>query len=295
MTENNPQNNQSQMQPAVQNNPNRRPQSKGRYRRAQNAKPKRQQDAQNKPAKPRRNPLEGGQGRRPFYHRNPTAGEKLVDNISSLISHSIKNFVFCIFVSVSLFCVGGYFMFERGFLAWGYSLWFLILAGCFIFGASALFGLIYGVAMAALYTVKSFSQNIGALVRETVNRVKNSIESKIDNVEGSISRSEVIGVIKQAFEELVQNIKRYARRTAAGVLAVGILGGAIYLARNFLIKSAVKIKNKAEFFTLLSARTALILAVILNLTFFAKLGIFIGYLLGIMLLMAQFLIAFTLM
>jgi hypothetical protein len=148
--------------------------------------------------------------------------------------------------------------------------------------------------MAFLYTVKSFSDSMGSLVREAINRIKSSIESRIGNAAEAISHHEVTQVITQIFTELSQNIRQYAARTAAGIITIAVLSGVIYIAKNILLRGVNKIKNKADFFALLSARSALVLAVILNLSFFAKLAIWFGYLAGIIIILTQALIIFLL-
>ena len=55
-------------------------------------------------------------------------------------------------------------------------------------------------------------------------------------------------------------------------------------------KSLSEIKNKADFFTVMSARATLVAAIILNLTFFAKLAIAAGLMFGALMLGSQALI-----
>ena len=64
----------------------------------------------------------------------------------------------------------------------------------------------------------------------------------------------------------------------------------MFKSRKILIKSLSKIKNKADFFTVMSARATLVAAIILNLTFFAKLAIAAGLMFGALMLGSQALI-----
>ncbi len=231
---------------------------------------------------------EGSASRR-FYGKGPkqSLAEKLVKTFTSLISRGIKTIIPWTLLSTLLFSAGAYYVFGTCFAGHGYPLWYLITAGITLFGFYALFGLIYGMAMGLLYTIKSFSEAFGSLIRETINRIKNSIESKIDNIADTLSRNEVSRVVKQTFDELSKNIRKYAAKTAAGITALAVLGGVIFICRKVLLSSLSKIKNKADFFAIMSAKAALVAAIILNLTFFAKLAIAAGYLIGIIMLAGQ--------
>lgn len=226
---------------------------------------------------------------RRFYGKSgkESLAEKLVKTFTSLISQGIKTIIPWTLLSALLFTIGTYYVFYTCFAGQGYPLWYLIIAGIILFGFYGFFGLFYGASMGLLYTIKAFSEAFGNLIRETINRVKNSIESKIDNIADTLSRNEVSRVVKQTFDDLSKNIRKYAAKTAAGITALAILGGVIFVCRKVLLSSLSKIKNKADFFAIMSAKAALVAAIILNLTFFTKLAIAAGYLIGIIMLASQ--------
>lgn len=234
---------------------------------------------------------EGAISRRFYGKTNKSSlAEKLVKTFTSLISKGIKTIIPWTLLSAVLFLVGAYYVFHACFAGHGYPLWYLITTGIILFGFYGVFGLFYGTSMGLLYTIKAFSEAFGNLIRETINRVKNSIESKIDNIADTLSRNEVSRVVKQTFDDLSTNMRKYAAKTAAGITALAVLGGVIFVCRKVLLSSLSKIKNKADFFAIMSAKAALVAAVILNLTFFAKLAIAAGYLIGIIMLASQVLI-----
>ena len=234
-----------------------------------------------------------GNWRRRRFNEKPqkqSLAEKLVSAFTSLISKGIKTLIPWTLLSALLFTAGAYYVFHTSFAGHGYPLWYLIIAGLILFGFYGLAGLLYGALMGLLYTVKAFSEAFSVIIRESINRIKNSIESKIDNIADTISRNEVSHAVKQTFDDLSRNIRKYAAKTAAGITALALLGGLIFICRKLLLNSFSKIKNKADFLAIMSAKAALVAAIILNLTFFAKLAIAAGYLIGILILASQALI-----
>ena len=219
--------------------------------------------------------------------RKQSIGEKLTKNFTSLISKGIKNLIPWILGSTVLFTLSTYYLFRSCFIDHNYPLWYLIICAIILFSIFIFFGLFYGLMMGVLYTVKSFSQSFGGIIRDSINRIKNSIESKIDNAADTLSKNEAAKIVKQTFDNLSVNIRKYAAKTAAGVAAITVLSALIFVCRKFLIRSFSAIKNKADFFAVLSARTALVAAIILNLTLFTKLAIAAGYLIGICALAVQ--------
>lgn len=225
----------------------------------------------------------------PRQHKQSLA-EKLVKTFTSLISKGVKTILPWTFLSLLVFTIGAYYVFSLCFTGRDYPFWYLLTSAFILFVFYGFFGLFYGMAMGLLYTVKAFSEAFGSLIRESINRIKNSIESKIDNVADTLSRNQAAQVVKQTFDDLAKNIRKYAARTAAGITALAVLGGILFLCRKILIKSLSKIKNKADFFTVMSARATLVAAIILNLTFFAKLAIAAGLMFGALMLGSQALI-----
>ncbi len=216
-----------------------------------------------------------------FKPHKQSLAEKLIRTFTSLISKGIKTILPWTLLSMVLFILGAYYTFYACFTNHGYPLWYMITAGLLLFGFYSILGLFFGMGMGILYTIKSFSEAFGQLIRETINRVKNSIESKIDNVADTLSKNEASKVVKQTFDELTKNIRKHATKTAAGVTALTLLGGVLFICKKTMLISFSTIKNKADFFAILSARAALAAAIILNLTFFTKLAIAAGYLIGL--------------
>ena len=143
--------------------------------------------------------------------------------------------------------------------------------------------------MALLYTILSVSSSLGDSVKKIVLRVKNSIESKVDKFADNLEQSSLVETIKRTFEDLSKNVRKYAAKTFAGVFIIACLGGILFVAKNIMVKSFKKVRNKAEFFTKLSIRFSLLIAIILNLRLFAKIMLVIGYLVGILLILSQYL------
>lgn len=218
--------------------------------------------------------------------KNPLA-HKLVSNVNGLIGRSLKVIIPWIILSTAVFATGAYFVFNTAVAGRNFPMWYTVLLCIAIFGLYGMFGVIYGTVMALLYSVKLFSESFASIIKDTVQRIKNSIESRIDNISESLSRHDVAKVIKQTFGELSSNVRRYAARGAAGVITVTTLITVLFLARKAFLKSVSKIKNKAEFFALFSARVTLVLAVILNLTLFTRIALFAGYLIGLIAILSQ--------
>ncbi len=228
---------------------------------------------------------------RPMRKTSPT--QKMVSSISGLIGKSLKVIIPWIILSTLVFSAGAYFIFNAAVEAHPMPFWYTALLCLFIFGVYGLFGLIFGISMALLYSVKIFSESFSAVIKETVNRVKSSIESKLDNISETLSQNDIASVVKQTFAELSYNVRKYAAPTAAGFFAVAALAGILFFARKAFLKSISKVKNRAEFFAVLSARVTLALAVILNLALFSRVAVAVGYLIGLIVILSQ-VIAFIL-
>lgn len=222
--------------------------------------------------------------------RKPSPTQKMVSTISGLIGKSLKVIIPWIILSTLIFTAGAYFIFNAAVETRQMPVWYTVLLCLLIFGIYGLFGFIYGVTMALLYSVKIFSESFGAIIKETVNRVKSSIESKLDNISETLSQNDIASVVKQTFAELSYNIRKYAAPTAAGFFAVAALAGALFVARKAFLTSIRKVKNRAEFFTLLSARVTLALAVILNLALFSRVAVAVGYLIGLIAVLSQIIV-----
>ena len=112
----------------------------------------------------------------------------------------------------------------------------------------------------------------------------------MDKFADNLEQNNLLTTIKSTFEDISKNIRQYAAKTAAGVLVIACLGGVLFVIKNMMVKSFKKVQNKAEFFAKMSIRFSLILAIILNLKLFAKLALIFGYLIGIFLVLSQYLI-----
>jgi len=144
--------------------------------------------------------------------------------------------------------------------------------------------------MALLHTVLAVSSSLGEIIKKTVLRVKNSIESRVDKFADTLEQNSLLELIKKTFEDISKDIRRYAKKTALGLLIVGFLGGVLFLIKNIVVKSFKQVQNKADFFTKMSIRFSLLIAIILNLKLFTKISLFIGYIIGILLVLSQVLI-----
>ena len=227
-------------------------------------------------------------------HNNSSVAEVLVNICQKLVKKSLFLIIFWVLLSVGLLLTGSYFIFKDYFLGMAYPWWYLALIIFLLFGVYGFIGFTYGVSMALLHAVYSLSANLGDIIRKTVLRVKNSIESKVDRFADKLEQNSLLDLIKKTFEDISKDIRRYAAKTAIGLLVIAFLSGVIFLVKKIVITSFKKVQNKAEFFTKMSIRFSLIIAVILNLKFFAKIFLVIGYLVGVLLILSQVLIWYIL-
>ena len=227
-------------------------------------------------------------------HNNSSVAEVLVNICQKLVKKSLFLIIFWVFLSLGLLLTGSYLIFKEYFLGMAYPWWYLALIIFLLFGVYGFIGFAYGVSMALLHAVYSLSANLGDIIRKTVLRVKNSIESKVDRFADKLEQNSLLELIKKTFEDISKDIRRYAAKTAIGLLVIAFLSGVIFLVKRIVVTSFKKVQNKAEFFTKMSIRFSLIIAVILNLKFFAKIALVIGYLVGILLVLSQVLIWYLL-
>ena len=229
---------------------------------------------------------------RKFYHlrQNNSVAEVLVNTFQKLIKKSLLLLVPWVVLSMGVLLTGSYIIFKEFFIGMAYPWWYLCLIAFLLFGVYGLVGFVYGLTMALLHTVLSVSSSLGETIRKTVLRVKNSIESKVDKFADNLEQNNLLGTIKRTFEDISKNIRQYAAKTAAGVLVIACLGGILFVIKNIMVKSFKKVQNKAEFFTKMSIRFTLLLAIVLNLKLFAKITLVFGYLIGIFLVLSQYLI-----
>jgi hypothetical protein len=220
------------------------------------------------------------------------AGHKLASAAADLVGDSVITLVLWLLFSLGVFGACAYFMFIFAVSGRDFPLWYVVFLGFFIFTINAFFAVFYGILMACLCIIKKFSQSVGGLAREAVTRVKSSIESKVNNAADAVSSGQIMHIVKQSFEDLILNVRQYAARTAAGIIGISVLTGIIFIAKRIAVRSAAKINNKAEFFTFMSAKASLILALLLNLNLFARIGLWIGGVAGLTVVLAQILIIF---
>lgn len=229
--------------------------------------------------------------RKNFHLRHHSSvAEVLVSTFQKLIKKSLLLLIPWILLSMGVLLTGSYIIFKEFFIGMAYPWWYLCLIALLLFGIYGIIGFAYGLMMALLHTVLSVSSSLGETIRKTVLRVKNSIESKVDKFADNLEQNNLLETIKRTFEDISKNIRQYAAKTAAGILVIACLGGILFVIKNIMVKSFKKVQNKAEFFTKMSIRFSLILAVILNLKLFAKIALVIGYFLGIFLVLSQYLI-----
>lgn len=219
-----------------------------------------------------------------------SVAEVLVDTFQKLIKKSLLLLIPWILLSMGVLLTGSYIIFKEFFIGMAYPWWYLTLIALLLFGTYGIIGFIYGLTMALLHTVLSVSTSLGDTIKKTVLRIKNSIESKVDKFADNLEQNNLLGTIKRTFEDISKNIRKYAAKTAAGVLVIACLGGILFIIKNITVKSFKKVQNKAEFFAKMSIRFSLLLAIILNLKLFAKITLLIGYLVGILLVLSQYLI-----
>ena len=209
-------------------------------------------------------------------HQSSVA-EVLVSTFQKLLKKSLLLLIPWILLSMGVLLTGSYIIFKEFFIGMAYPWWYLALIALLLFGFYGIIGFAYGLIMALLHTVLSISTSLGETVKKTVLRVKNSIESKVDKFADNWEQSNLVEMIKSTFEDISKNIRKYAARTFAGVLVISCLGGILFVIKNITVRSFKKVQNKAEFFTKMSIRFSLILAVILNLRLFAKIALPIAY------------------
>ena len=229
-------------------------------------------------------------GRKFQFRQHSPVAEVLVNTFQKLIKKSLLLLIPWILLSMGVLLTGSYIIFKEFFIGMAYPWWYLILIAFLLFGFYGIIGFLYGLIMALLYTVLSISTSLGETIRKTILRVKNSLESKVDKFADNLEQNNLIQIIKSTFEDISKNIRKYVAKTAAGVFIVACLGGILFVIKNVVVKSFKKVSNKAEFFTKMSVRFSLLLAIVLNLRLFAKLAIAVGYLIGILLVLSQYFI-----
>ncbi len=226
--------------------------------------------------------------RQPRQH-SPVA-EVLVNICQKLVKKGLLLIIFWVFLSMGVLLTGSYIIFKEFFIGMAYPLWYLILMGFIFFGIYGFLGFFYGLMMAFLHTILSVSSSLGDIIRKTVLRVKNSIESKVDKFADKLEQNILLETIKRTFEDISKNVRKYAAKTAAGVIVIAFLGGILFVIKNIMVRSFKKVQNKAEFFAKMSIRFSLLLAIVLNLKLFTKIALAAGYLIGILLVLSQFVI-----
>lgn len=226
--------------------------------------------------------------RQPRQH-SPVA-EVLVNICQKLVKKGLLLIIFWVFLSMGVLLTGSYIIFKEFFIGMAYPLWYLILMGFIFFGIYGFLGFFYGLMMAFLHTILSVSSSLGDIIRKTVLRVKNSIESKVDKFADKLEQNSLLETIKRTFEDISKNVRKYAAKTAAGVIVIVFLGGILFVIKNIMVRSFKKVQNKAEFFAKMSIRFSLLLAIVLNLKLFTKIALAAGYLIGILLVLSQFVI-----
>ena len=225
---------------------------------------------------------------RRHFHKNQQKEQKFAQDFTNMLSKSVKIMLPYIIIPTILFLIGAYFIFTV--IAYNYQtpLWFKIVFGIINFGFFLILGLTYGFLMGMTASLKVFSQNFGLLIRQAMNSLKNSIENKINNLSFEMfSKKELSKLISETFADYSYKIRKYAQKTALGVIAIGIISTVLFFARHFILRSLGMIKNKADAFAIISARTSLFVAVILNLTLFTQILLWIGLFIGIGILMTQ--------
>ena len=227
--------------------------------------------------------------RRKHYHkRSETKEEQVAKNLTNMLSKSIKIMLPWLIIPTIIFLIGAYFIFDTIISSYYTPLWFKIVFGIINFTFFLILGSIYGFFMGLIASLKVFSQNFGLLIRQAMNSLKGTIENKINSLSFEMfSKKELSNLISQTFADFNYKIKKYAQKTALGFAAIGIISAVLFFARHFIVRSIGVIKNKADAFALISARTSLLVAVVLNLTLFTKIVLWLGVFLGIGILLLQ--------
>ncbi len=223
-------------------------------------------------------------------HHQSSVAEVLVDIAQKLVKKSLLLLIPWIILSVGILLTGSYIIFKEFFIGMAYPWWYLLFVGILLFGVYGALGFIYGLCMALLHTLLAVSSSIGEIIKKTVLRVKNSIESRVDKFTDNLEKESLLQTVKKTFDDISKNIRRFAAKTAIGIIVIAYLSGIIFLIKNIMVKSFKKVQNKAEFFATMSIRFSLLIAVILNLRFFTKIALVLGYLVGILLVLSQVLI-----
>ncbi len=223
-----------------------------------------------------------------FYKRTQTKEEKVAKDFTTMLSKSIKVIIPWLIVPTILFLIGAYFVFDKVVFCAPTPLWFKIIFGIINFAFFLTLGIIYGLFMGFVASLKVFSEHFGLLIRQAVNSLKGSIENKINSLSFEMfSKKELSNVIQQTFADFNYKIRKYAQKTALGFVAIGIFSSILFFARHFIVRSIGVIKNKADAFALISARTSLLVAIVLNLTLFTKIVLWLGVFLSIVILLLQ--------
>jgi len=227
-------------------------------------------------------------------HDSSPVAEVLVNICQKLIKKSLFLLIFWVILAVGGLMTGSYLVFKEYFWGMAYPWWYLALVIFFLFIVYGVIGFLYGASMALLHAVYSLAGSLGDIIRKTVLRVKNSIESKVDRFADKLEQSSLLELIQKTFEDISKDVRRYAGKTAFGLLIIAFLSGIIFVMKKIAVTSFKKVQNKADFFTKMSVRFALVIAVILNLRLFAKLVLIFGYLVGVLLALSQVLLWFIL-
>ena len=226
--------------------------------------------------------------RKHYYKHTQTKEEKVAKDITNMFSKSIKIMIPWLLIPTIIFLVGAYFVFDAIISSYKTPLWFKIVFGIVNFGFFLFLGCVYGLFMGFIASLKVFSQNFSAIIRQALNSLKKSIENKINSLSFEMfSKKELSNLIGQTFADFNYKIKKYAQKTALGFVAIAIISSILFFARHFIVRSVGVIKNKTEAFALISARTSLLVAIVLNLTLFTKIVLWLGVFLGIGILMLQ--------
>ena len=222
-----------------------------------------------------------------YYHKK-NKEKRVAKDFTNMLSKSIKVMLPWLIIPTILFLFGAYYIFKVVVFGYYTPLWFKIVFGIINFGFFLLVGLFYGLFMGLIASLKVFSQKFGLIMRQAMNSVKGAIENKINSLSFEMfSKKELSNLIGETFNDFNQKIKKYAKGTAFGFVAIGIMASLLFLAKNFLVRSLGAIKSKTEAFALISARTSLLVAIVLNATLFIKVFLWIGTFIGIGILLLQ--------
>ena len=226
--------------------------------------------------------------KRHYYKKAHPQEEKVAKDFTNMLSKSVKIMLPWLIIPTTLFLIGAYFVFKKVVFCTYTPLWFKIVFGIINFGLFLALGFIYGLFMGLVSSLKVFSEHFGMLIRQAMNSLKGAIENKINSLSFEMfSKKELSNIIHQTFTDFNYKIKKYAQKTALGFVAIGIISSILFFAKHFIVRSIGIIKNKADAFALISARTSLLVAIVLNLTLFTKIVLWLGVFLGIFILLLQ--------